>query len=47
MLLEELGALLHPGFEFRTGKQHTHVQNRTRAVLPAGTGRRITARELS
>lgn len=41
MLLEELGALLHPG------KQHTHVQNRTRAVLPAGTGRRITARELS
>lgn len=47
MLLEELGAPLHPGFEFRAGKQYTRVQNRTRAFLPAGTGCRITARELS
>lgn len=33
MLLEELGAFLHPEIEFYAGKQHTHVQNRTLAVL--------------
>lgn len=46
-MLEDLGAVLHPGVEFPAGTQYTQVQNGTPAVLPADEGCGVTARELN